>query len=157
MTARQQETTQFPIKRTREAFDGFVNHERRRDLWGQRERNALMCVQPFTLNEEAAEHGVSFGTSAEEEYRIHALARLSHLNNLDKHRRLPLLAWSADVVTMTGETNECTWTWLCPPHAVLRDGDLIGEATYPRDRPPPEVTAPCSQHLPKISATRKGS
>jgi hypothetical protein len=107
MTARQQETTQFPIKRTRAAFDGFVNHERRRDLWGQRERNALMCVQPFTLSEEAAEHGVSFGTSAEEEYRIHALARLSHLNNLDKHRRLPLLAWSADRLGSAGNVLIC--------------------------------------------------
>jgi hypothetical protein len=110
-------------------------------LWGEREQNALRCVQPFALREETGHFGVAFATSPEEEYRIHALARLSHLNNLDKHRHLPLLAWSAEVIYMTGETNECTWVRASSVRSVLRDGDMVGEATYPPDRSSPSVAA----------------
>lgn len=140
MTDRQQGATQFPICKDRADFDNFLNDRRRRDLWGQHERDALRCVQPFALQDEAVEFGVKFDTSPEDEYRIHALARLGHMNNLDKHRRLPLLSWFVEILYMSGETSECTWIRAHPARTVLRDGDTIGEAAYPQDRPRPSLT-----------------
>ena len=104
-------------------------------------RTRSRCVQPFALREEAGHFGVAFATSHDEEYRVDVLARLSHLNNLDKHRRLPLLAWSAESIYMAGDTDECTWVQASPVRGVLRDGDMIGEATYPPDRSRPSVAA----------------
>ena len=141
MTERQQSATRFPICKDKADFDKFLNDGRRRDLWGEREQNTLRCVQPFALREEAGHFGVAFATPPEEEFRIHALARLSHLNNLDKHRRLPLLAWSAEIIYMTGDTNECMWVRASPVRSMLRDGDMVGEATYPPDRSSPSVAA----------------
>jgi hypothetical protein len=138
MTAGQQRAVQFPLSLDRAGFDEFFDRRDQRGLFGERELAALRCVQPFALRDEAVEFGVEFATSPEDEYRIHALARLSHLN---KHRRLPLLAWFAEILYMTGDTNECTWIRAHPARTVLRDGDTIGEAAYPQDRPKPSVTA----------------
>ncbi|HUZ25187.1 MAG TPA: hypothetical protein VMV07_15640 [Streptosporangiaceae bacterium] len=76
---------------------------------------------------------------------------------MDKRRRLPLLAWSAEIVYMTGDTNECAWTRACPAGAVLRDGDAIGEATYLQDCPRPSVTAQMQLTFADNSAARKVS
>src|SRR5260370_27355443 len=102
MTDKQQGATQFPICPDRAEFDSFLSRKDQRDLYGEHERHALRCVQPFALREEAAAHGVTFATTPEEEYRIDVLARLSHVNNLDKHRRLPFLAWYVDFGYLTG-------------------------------------------------------
>jgi hypothetical protein len=63
------------------------------------------------------------------------------LLSVDKHRRLPFLAWSAETVYMIADTNQCTWIRAIPVRSVLRDGDIIGEATYPADRSSPSVAA----------------
>src|SRR5258708_24565131 len=137
MTDKQQGATQFPICPDRAQFDSFLSRKDQRDLYGEHERHALRCVQPFALREEAAAHGVTFATTPEEEYRIDVLARLSHVNNLDKHRPLPLLAWFLDFVYLTGEAPGFGWSLTRPKPAGLQHNDVIGYPTFPEgDRDP---------------------
>jgi hypothetical protein len=99
-------------------------------------------VQPFAIREEAADLSIDWGTSPEEDYRFDELARLSVLSNVDKHRRLPLLAWYADFVYWLGEPN--CWSWrpgstsdLAPrPRCRDRPHGSHGDGT----EPPPEAT-----------------
>jgi hypothetical protein len=137
MTDKQQGATQFPICSDRAQFESFLSRKDQRDLYGEHARNALRCVQPFALREEAAAHGVTFATTPEEEYRIDVLARLSHVNNLDKHRRLPFLAWYVDFVYLTGDAPGFGWSLARPKPAGLQDGDLIGHLTFSEGRSDP--------------------
>src|SRR5215471_4796135 len=76
MTDRQERAAQFPIAQDRAEFDDFFDsHKFRRQMYGQRERDTMRCVQPFAIREEAAAYGVDWATSPEEEYRINELAR----------------------------------------------------------------------------------
>ena len=52
------------------------------------------------------------------------------MNNLDKHRRLPFLAWYVDFVYLTGEAPGFGWSLARPKPAGLQDGDLIGYPTF---------------------------
>jgi hypothetical protein len=135
MTEGQRSATMFPLREDLTGFEKFLARPDQRDLYGEHERNALRCVQPFALREEAAEHGVSFVTSPQEEYRINALVRLSQLNNRDKHRYLPLLAWFVDFVFFTDMVPECRLN--VRMHSLLQDGDLVGHVGFdPADADP---------------------
>jgi hypothetical protein len=128
MTDRQQKAVQFPVCIGRTEFDEFLSQKSQRDLYGEHERNALRCAQPFALREEASELGVEFVTSPQEEYRINELARLSQLNNLDKHRYLPLLAWYVDFPYFTNEVPPCRLR--IRQHMPLGDGETIGHILF---------------------------
>src|SRR6185437_7842973 len=93
MTGTQQRVVQFPICAASEDFEEFLDDKRRQPLFGPAERKVLRCAQPFSSSEEAAQHGVTVSTPAAVEYMFNPLHRLSQLNNLDKHRYLPLIAW----------------------------------------------------------------
>jgi hypothetical protein len=110
MTERQESAAQFPICFDRAAFDNFLSRQGRISIWGPREINALLCAQPFALHDELTAYGAELATTLDDEYRISELARLNRLSNLDKHRRLPLLAWYADIIYMTGDQPGCAWT-----------------------------------------------
>lgn len=137
MTERQEGAAQFPICINQAAFDEFLGRQRRRDIWGAAELAALLCAQPFALHDELTAMGAELATSLDDEFRISELARLSKLSNLDKHRRLPLLAWYADIIYMTGEQPGCTWTRR--QAAALQDGDVIGHLAFPPDAPNPSA------------------
>jgi hypothetical protein len=93
ITEKQQRAVQFPLSMDRgNAFDGTLSSNSLRDLFGDNERAALRTAQPFALREDASAAGVTFPTSDREEFNINELHRLSRLDNLDKHRYLPLLA-----------------------------------------------------------------
>ena len=94
-------------------------------MYGPRERDAMRCVQPFAIAEDAAEYGVEWSTTPAEEYKIDELARLSRLSNIDKHRRLTLVAWYADLVYWTG-SRPTSWRPARYPEAGLEDGSLLG-------------------------------
>jgi hypothetical protein len=130
MTEKQESAAQFPICRDRGAFDEFVSSPVRRGMYGQQERDALRCVQPFALHDELAALGTDPATSLADEYRINELARLNRLSNLDKHRRLPLLAWYAGFVYLTGDAPGCTWSRPARQPAGLQDNDVIGYLTH---------------------------
>jgi hypothetical protein len=128
MTGDQEWAVKFPICETAAQFDAFLQKHGRTHMYGPADREALRCAQPFDLREQAAVVGVDFATSPAEEYRINQLARLSRLNNLDKHRYLPLLAWYFDIAYFTD---------MVPPgqltvrrHVPLNDGELIGHLTF---------------------------
>jgi hypothetical protein len=126
LTEKQQLGAEFPIRATNAEFVEFFSERKvRQDMYGPRERAAMRCVQPFAIPEEAAEVGVEWSTSSAEEYRINELARLSRLSNIDKHRRLALVAWYLDMVYWTdGEPSQ--WRPEPPPALVLEDGSLLG-------------------------------
>lgn len=106
-------------------------------MYGEAERSALRCAQPFALREEAAGLGVSWATSPQEDYRINELARLSRLNNLDKHRYLPVLAWYADFPYFTDMVPACRLE--LRRHVPLQDGDLVGNLTFAEDAVDPSA------------------
>jgi hypothetical protein len=126
LTEKQQLAAEFPIRANRAEFDGFFRERKvRQDMYGPREQDAMRCVQPFAIAEEAAECGVEWSTTPAEEYKIDELARLSKLSNIDKHRRLTFVAWYVDLVYWTGP-RPTSW---CParyPEAGLEDGSLLG-------------------------------
>lgn len=140
MTERQQAASQFPIYETGEEFDAFFeDHRTRRELYGSQEREALRCVQPFSLREEAARVGVKWNSPPEYDYITNELHRLRVLSNLDKHRRLPLLAWYVDFLYWNDES--CNWRYAQHPHTALQDNATIGYLSDPcGNQPTAEVT-----------------
>ena len=69
LAPRQEMATAFPICKDREAFDGFFTAGRwgpvRAEIFGETERLALHCVQPFALGEEARSAGAEWSTPAD--------------------------------------------------------------------------------------------
>jgi hypothetical protein len=124
---RQQRAAQFPICKDRSEFDDFFDgHGVRRHLYGQREREVMRCIQPFALHDELAGNVDNWASTPELEYLIDQLARLNHLSNLDKHRRLPLVAWSLEIMYMTGDINGHSWRPERRVSPALEDGSLLG-------------------------------
>ena len=128
MTEKQQKSVQFPTCVDKEEFDASLAQKNQRDLYGEHERSALQCAQPFTLRHEAAAEGVVFGTAPAEEYRINELVRLSRLNNLDKHRYLPLLSWYMDFAYFTSEVAACRLD--VRMRVPLQDGEVFGHLLF---------------------------
>ena len=100
LTRKQERAALFPVRETPERFDEFFDrgskHEGDRNraaLYGDRARAAFRSVQPFRIHEEAIPLGVEVTDTHEQEYRWSELYRLTQLSNLDKHRRLGLMAW----------------------------------------------------------------
>lgn len=92
--------TAFPIRKDKRAFDRFFVDGRwgpaRDRLYGDAERKALQCVQPFALTDEAREFGVERTTDPQDDLLTDHAHRLNTLWNIDKHRRLPGLAWARE-------------------------------------------------------------
>jgi hypothetical protein len=95
----------FPVTETPERFEQFFNEASKHEpariraaLYGVQARAAFRSVQPFRIHEEAILHGVQVTDTDEQEYRWSELYWLTQLSNLDKHRRLTLMAWWPDLV-----------------------------------------------------------
>jgi hypothetical protein len=71
LTPRQEKATAFPICKDEKTFDRFFTAGQsgpvRAEIYGQAERSALRCVQPFTLGEEAQGLGIEWSASADHE------------------------------------------------------------------------------------------
>jgi hypothetical protein len=87
----------FPICQTPESFDAFFKGKRAL-LYDSRARAAFRSVQPFVNLEEAHKLGVALERSFEDEASRSELYRLDALWNIDKHRRLTLMAWWPDLI-----------------------------------------------------------
>jgi hypothetical protein len=124
MSEEQEEASQFPISPDATKFEAFFNHRVRRDMYGDVERAAFRCVQPFAFHEEALAHGVDMQTLPEYELLLDELHRLRTLSNLDKHRRLPLLAWYVDFLYW--DDPSYSWRYAEPRTTELEDQSLIG-------------------------------
>lgn len=120
----QERASTFPICETPQAFDAFVERMGRRGLsYDARARAAFRSVQPFAQLEQMHELDVALDQSFEQAARWNELHRLDTLWNIDKHRRLALLAWWPDVVYWgsSGPTNRR----LLPGDGTLADGSIL--------------------------------
>ena len=146
LSPRQEMATAFPICKDREAFDEFFTAGRwglvRAEIFGETERLALQCVQPFALGEEARSAGVEWSTSADQELLTDGAWALNTVWNIDKHRRLPELAWGRDDLFWwqgAGQDSVEKWRTLVPSGSVLQDNQLIVELGAAQGNGRPDV------------------
>jgi hypothetical protein len=131
MRPKEERACVFPVTETPERFDQFFDetskHERTRirsALYGDRARAAFRSVQPFRIHEEAILLGVQVTDTYEQEYRWSELHRLTQLSNLDKHRRLTLMAWWPDLVYwMSNGSSKRRWL---AGDGTFADGSVLG-------------------------------
>jgi hypothetical protein len=111
LTTKQERAASFPIKKLATAFEDFFEGDRdRRTMYGPTERKAMRCAQPFAMAEEMAKHGVVSDTPPEDDLRFSDLHRLHVISNIDKHRRLPVIAWLPEIAYW-GSPEGVTYAW----------------------------------------------
>jgi hypothetical protein len=122
LTAKQERDSTFPICESPEDFDAFFKGKNGL-LYDRRGRAALRSVQPFVNLEEAHRLGIALDRSFEEKFRWSELHRLDALWNIDKHRRLTLMAWRPDFVYWgsNGPSNRRA----LPGDGTLADGSIL--------------------------------
>jgi hypothetical protein len=136
LTEDEESATQFPICKDA-GFSTFFARNRRAQLYGPRQQLALRCVQPFALTEEAAKLGVVSATTPEDDRDSDTIYRLHQVSNIDKHRRLPLLAWFPGIVYWAGNEGQ-SYKWE-PVAREFRDGTVLGYLSDPTGDAPPAV------------------
>jgi hypothetical protein len=123
--------TAFPICPDEAAFKRFFAHGRqgslRSGLYGDVERRALQCVQPFALTDEARAVGVERTTTPQDDLLTDHAYVLNALWNIDKHRRLPGIAWATGPVWWSGDIAAYRWIEHVRELAPLQDGTVLGE------------------------------
>jgi len=124
MTDKQMKSAYFPIFEAGGKLDEFFRRKDMCDLYGPQDQAAIRCAQPFAMREEAAAHGLDFQTDPYVEFVIDELHRLNSLSVVDKHRRLPLLAWYLEINYWNDE--KCKWGYAQHPNAEFKDQALIG-------------------------------
>jgi hypothetical protein len=141
LTEKQERAIYFPVCEDSDAFDEFLLHKHRQGVFSAHAVKALRGAQPFALREMAAAGGISLQTTAAEEYKISELARLERLNNLDKHRYLPLLGWHFRIAYGRQDAPMPARCQISR-HVAFSDGDIIGHAicTGPGPDPAPNLT-----------------
>jgi hypothetical protein len=109
--------TEFPIRASGEQFDGWAASRSRRtklrraEIFGEAGLQAIRSVQPFAFAEEAAaitgQSGAeAIGRSQEDERDNDVSFVLNTLWNVDKHRRLPALAWVISLLWWNGTSEQ---------------------------------------------------
>lgn len=144
MDDKQEAATAFPIFINKTAFDQFFTDgwkgALRNKLYGDAERKALQCVQPFALTDEARAFGVELSTDPKVDLLTDNAYVLNTLWNIDKHRRLPGLAWAVDgPFWFTGDGTGSRWVPRVEEHAPLHDGIVLGEFHGPPGAGRPQV------------------
>jgi hypothetical protein len=124
--------TAFPIRADEAAFERFFVDGRwgtvRSRLYGDVEREALRCVQPFALADEARAVGVEPSTVAQDDLLMDHAYALNAVWNIDKHRRLPRVAWTLDsLVWWSKDGAAYQWIGHVEQFALLEDGTVLGE------------------------------
>jgi hypothetical protein len=122
LTANQEKASTFPICETPEAFDAFFKGKKRL-LYDTGACTAFRSVQPFVNLEEAHKLSVALDQSFEQTFRWNELHRLDTLWNIDKHRRLTLMAWWPDLIYWgsNGPSNRRA----LPGDGTLTDGSIL--------------------------------
>jgi hypothetical protein len=122
LTAAQEKASTFPICQTPQAFDAFFKGMKGR-LYDSRARAAFRSVQPFVNLEAAQNLGAALDRTFEETFLWSELHRLDTLWNIDKHRRLTLMAWWPDLIhwSSNGPSNRQAF----PGDGTLTDGSIL--------------------------------
>jgi len=131
MRPKEERACVFPIFDTPERFDQFFDEEStdkftklRCSLYGPQARTAIRSAQPFSIHEEAIRLGVEVTATYEQEYRWSELHGLTHLSNLDKHRRLPEVGWRPDLIYwMSNGPSKRRWL---PGDGTFTHGSILG-------------------------------
>ena len=84
----------------------------RSELYSEVEREALQCVQPFALTDEARALGVEPPTDPQDDLLTDHAYALNAVWNVDKHRRLPELAWQLNPVWWSADDGEPAYRWV---------------------------------------------
>jgi hypothetical protein len=103
---------------------------------------ALQCVQPFALGEEVQSAGVEWSTPADQELLTDGAWALNTVRNIDKHRRLPEIAWGRDSLFWwqgAGQDSVKKWRTLVPSGSFLEDNQLILELGADQGNGRPDV------------------
>jgi len=141
--------TWFPIFEDKAAFDRFFTSAAggkgalRSRMYGDDERRAFQCVQPFALADEMRAIGVEPATDPKTDLLTDHAYGLDALWNIDKHRRLPGLAWAIEgPIWFSGDFTGCRWVPRARELAPLQDGSVLGELHGPPSsgQPPMEPT-----------------
>jgi hypothetical protein len=124
--------TAFPIHVNQASFDRFFVVGRRgpvrNRLYGDVERKALQCVQPFALADEARAVGVEPSTDPQDDLLTDHAYALNAVWNIDKHRRLPEVAWTlGNLVWWSRDGAAYQWIGHIGEFAPLEDGTVLGE------------------------------
>ncbi len=124
--------TAFPIRMDEASFDRFFDVGRwarvRNRLYGDVERKALRCVQPFALADEARAVGVEPSTDAEHYLLTDHAYALNAVWNIDKHRRLPEVAWAlGNLVWWSKDDASYQWIQQVGEFVPLENGTILGE------------------------------
>jgi hypothetical protein len=124
---RQERASTFPICDSPAAFDAFFKGQKA-SLYDDWARATLRAVQPFVNIEQAHLLGVGLERTFQDEFRWALLHRLDVLWNLDKHRRLALMACWPDLFYWTSDSpqqhDRPPWRW--------HHGGRIGAALHRR-------------------------
>lgn len=149
MSDAEEAATCFPIFEDEAAFGQFFTAASgkkgalRGKLYGDDERRAFQCVQPFALANEMRAVGVEPATDARTDLLTDHAYGLNALWNIDKHRRLPGLAWAIEgPIWFMGDSTDCRWVPRSGERTSLHDGSLLGELHGPptSGQPPMEPT-----------------
>jgi hypothetical protein len=130
LTEDEESLTEFPIKKTGQAFDRWLKDKKRlaqrEQLFGSQEAKAMRCVQPFSLSEEV---GLTDGGEDDQQAEMDLLTDESYaLNtvwNIDIHRRLPRLSWHREPTHWSDQNA----VWNSQPYRRqdhLTDGQILG-------------------------------
>jgi hypothetical protein len=122
LRAAQEQASTFPIKATPDGFDDFFKGKRGA-MYDDRARRAFRQVQPFFYDEMATQQGITLSDSYEDRARWNALFRLDRLWNIDKHRRLAIMAWWPDL-TYWGSNGPSNRRML-PGDGTVADGSVL--------------------------------
>ena len=122
LTAAQERASTFPIRQSPVSFDAFFEG-RRTTLYDDRARAAFRAVQPFVNLEQAHLLGISLDRSFAEDFRWDLLHRLDELWNLDKHRRLTLMAWWPELFYWS--SNGPSQRTALPGDGTFADGSVL--------------------------------
>jgi hypothetical protein len=148
LNAEEEWRTEFPIKQDATTFGRYFKEGRGLGLYGTQQRAAMRCVQPFALRDEAIALGIDSQSSPELDLRTDELYRINRISVVDKHRRLPLLAWFPGLTYWTTPPDSAVYSWrTAPAPALFQDGTLIGYLSNPAGDAPPEVQVFHEFHL----------
>lgn len=139
MSDAEERATFFPICENKVTFEKFFQHPLRSNLYSDTGRRALQCVQPFARADEMREHGVEPSTDPKSDLLTDHAYALNTIWNIDKHRRLPELAWAAEGPVWFEEVTGCRWRGHVSGVTLLPDGDVLGELHGPAGSGRPEA------------------
>jgi hypothetical protein len=132
MGDKEEAATAFPIRVDQASFERFFVAGRRGPvrsrLYGDVERKALQCVQPFALADEARAVGVQPSTDPQDDLLTDHAHALNAVWNIDKHRRLPAATWTlGNLVWWSKDGAAHQWIRHVGEFAPLEDGTVLGE------------------------------